>query len=1522
MFITRYKSVGVRLAFVIILMVEAFVVLPVRAASSIAFGWAKKMGGSSYDRGESLAVDLNGNVYSTGNFSATVDFNPGAGTYNLTSAGQADAFVSKLDANGNFVWAKRIGGTSDNFGVSIVPDGDGTLYFAGSFTGTVDFDPNAGTHNLTSAGSYDISVSKMDADGNFLWAFRLGGISNDRIEGLVTDGIGAIYITGMFSDTVDFDPGAGVSNLTSTGAEDIFIAKFDSSGNLIWAKSMPGAETLLGGNRGNELAVDLSGNIYTIGTFTDTVDFNPGAGVYNLSTGSSTNIFISKLNSNGNFVWAKSMGGNDGDMGSDIGIDTLGNVLSTGSFNGTGDFDPGPATYNLTSAGYWDNYISKLDANGNFVWAKAMGGTATDNSYGVALDPSGNVYTTGGFAMTVDFDPGPGAYNLTSVGSVDIFISKLDTNGNFVWVKHMPGTGIQYAMGIVVDETGNIYTVGDNLGVTDFDPGSGTFNLSTSGYNDIFVSKLTATPQVYYVKWNAAGANNGTSWTNAYTDLQSALTVASSGDEIWVAAGIYKPTTGTDRTLSFNLRDNVSVYGGFAGTETLRTQRNPTTNVTILSGDIGAAGNKDDNSYHVVYSFGVGNTTAFDGFTITAGNANGSSQYYFGGGMYNWASNQSLTNLIFENNSGIGGGGMFILESSPSLTNVTFRDNSASLGGGIHTQESIYFLTNVTFTGNSAVEGGAIHNHHGQPNMTNVTFTGNSASFGGGIYSKFYSNMTLTDVTFNNNSALQDGGGMHNSFDSHPALNNVTFTGNSANRGGGIYNDHNESVLTDVTFTNNSAVSGGAIYNYNYSDPILTEVTFTANSATDGGAIYNDTSGSHLTDVIFSGNSATNGGGVYNRTNARIPILENVIFLNNTAANSGGGIYNDNNNPTLTGVVFDGNVASLGGGMYNENNSEASLLDVSFIENQANQHGGGMYNLESHPSLVNVTFDSNVANASAGGLANFSSHPTLINVTFHQNTAGSYGGGIAQSFSHPTLVNVTFSGNSATNAGGGISNDASSPVIINSILYNDSGGEIHNFSGSSSPDVTYSIVQGGYAGTGNLNANPLLGPLQDNGGFTQTMALGTGSPAINAGDDTNCPPIDQRGIARPQGSHCDIGAYEVEVAITVRIGNTDMNPFLLNPGQSKRVSYASINNGPVKITNVLAESLIASERVIYKVNGVNTSFSEMMALPANQVDNTYWLPWYNNKDLNTQLRFANVSDTDATVHISIGGTDMGTFILAPGKSTRKSFPGIDKGPVKIESNVDIVAAERVIYNVNGVDTSFSEMMALPASQLDTIYWLPWYNSKDLDTQLRIANVSDAEATVHVSIAGMPVTGSPFIVPAGKSIRKSFPGIDKGPVKIESNVEIVAAERVIYKVNNAPTSFSETMALPTSQVDTTYWLPWYNSKDLSTQLRIANVSGSTATVHVRIGGVEVTGSPFTIPVGGSKRLSFPNIDKGPVQIESDVDIVAAERVIYTVNGVPTSFSEMMGLPNGSLDTTYWLPWYNNVELDTQLRFGIP
>ena len=471
-----------------ILILATFLICSHVWAQPPTFVWAKKMGGINTDVGHSIALDASGNVYTTGVFSGTVDFDPGAGTFNLTSAGVADIFISKLDAAGNFVWAKKMGGISGSTGESIALDASGNVFTTGVFQGTADFDPGAGTFNLSSAGGDDIFISKLDAAGNFVWAKAMGGTIGDIGFSIALDALGNVFTTGYFLGTVDFDPGAGTFNLTSAGGDDIFISKLDAAGNFVWAKQMGGTA----GDIGFSIALDASGNVFTTGRFYATADFDPGAGTFNLTSAGNMDIFISKLDAAGNFVWAKAMGGINTDAGYSIALDASGNVFTTGIFYATADFDPGAGTFNLTSVspGGPDIFISKLDAAGNFVWAKKMGGIGGDWGHSIALDASGNVFTTGDFSGTADFDPGAGTFNLTSAGNMDIFISKLDAAGNFVWAKKMGGTMDDRGQSIALDASGNVFTTGYFNGTADFDPGVGTFILISAGSTDIFVHKM------------------------------------------------------------------------------------------------------------------------------------------------------------------------------------------------------------------------------------------------------------------------------------------------------------------------------------------------------------------------------------------------------------------------------------------------------------------------------------------------------------------------------------------------------------------------------------------------------------------------------------------------------------------------------------------------------------------------------------------------------------------------------------------------------------------------------------------------------------------------------------------------------------------------------------------------------------------------------------------------------------------------------------------------------------------------
>ncbi|MBI1293414.1 PKD domain-containing protein [bacterium] len=413
--------------------------------------------------------------------------------------------------------------------------------------------------------------------------------------------------------------------------------------------------------------------------------------------------------------------------------------------------------------------------------------------------------------------------------------------------------------------------------------------------------------QIRYVDKDASGAATGLSWTDAFTNVQDALAVTQSSYQIWVAEGVYYPDDGdgqtdNDRNSTFQLKDGVALYGGFAGTESSLDQRNWEANVTVLSGDLDGNDTVDANgvvtdtanltganAYHVVTGSGTDGTAVLDGFTVTAGLANGTFPNNRGGGMVNNNGSPTIANVSFSGNSGNNNsGGMHNSDSSPTLINVSFSGNSADSGGGMaNFSNSSPTLTNVSFSGNSAGSGGGMFNRESRPTLTNVSFSGNSASLG--------------------------GGGMHNT-DSSPTLTNSSFSGNSAGAGGGMYNITSSSPrLTNVSFSGNSAGIGGGMLTNGNSSPILTNVSFSGNSANNnGGGMYNNSNrGLMLTNVSFSGNSANNnGGGMFNFNNSR-PTIQNSIFWNNQDSSgigtAGASIHNvDTSSPTIRYSVVQG----------------------------------------------------------------------------------------------------------------------------------------------------------------------------------------------------------------------------------------------------------------------------------------------------------------------------------------------------------------------------------------------------------------------------------------------------------------------------------------------------------------------------------------------------------------------------------------------------------------------------------------
>jgi hypothetical protein len=424
-------------------------------------------------------LDAQGNVYITGNFIGTVDFDPGPGVATLTSGMPFDAFICKLDARGRYLWAKGISASTYTPATGIAIDRSGDVYITGDFTGSVDADPGSGTYylNTVNGNPQDVYVLKLNSNGSFVWAKAIGGNGYDHASAIAVDSKGSVYTIGAFIDTVDFDPSpSGVANLVASGpGNSIFISKLDSAGNYVWANTFSGAVS------GYALALDDSSNVYATGTFGGIADFDPGPSTALLNASTNGSLFVCKLSPNGAYQWAKAAGGQNG-LGNQIALDGAGNIFVTGGFQGTADFDPGPGTAYLTAPGQpsLDIFVLKLSAAGNYSWAKAFGGKGDDRSSNIAVDPQGNVFTTGYFNDSLDFDPGSGVAMLRSAGGDDAFISKLDNNGNYVWARSIGGVNDDGGFGLAANGAGDVYCVGKFRGTADLNPGTGQSLVSST----------------------------------------------------------------------------------------------------------------------------------------------------------------------------------------------------------------------------------------------------------------------------------------------------------------------------------------------------------------------------------------------------------------------------------------------------------------------------------------------------------------------------------------------------------------------------------------------------------------------------------------------------------------------------------------------------------------------------------------------------------------------------------------------------------------------------------------------------------------------------------------------------------------------------------------------------------------------------------------------------------------------------------------------------------------------------------
>ena len=639
---------------------------------------------------------------------------------------------------------------------------------------------------------------------------------------------------------------------------------------------------------------------------------------------------------------------------------------------------------------------------------------------------------------------------------------------------------------------------------------------------------------VIYVDVDATGADDGTSWTDAYTDLQAALAASTSGTQIWVAEGVYYPDISANpkNYNSFVLKNGVELYGGFAATETALAQRDWAANLTILSGDIDHNDVNDDgnfiaetwsqlagdNTYTIVYAPNVDDTAVLDGFIITAGwsRSSGPGDVGEGGGVYLDNASPTLRNLTFSGNMAYrGGGGLSVANNSnPALSDITFTGNYATLnGGGLFVTDASGSIQRATFSGNRADSG-------------------DSYGSGGGVHID-KSTFTLTDITISDNVARAYGGGIYvaNSvvhMESATIGRNATLT----HMGGGAHIRASTVGISDTVFISNTATSsGGGLYAQSGNVVVLTGTQFISNTAgTQGGGIY--TNGTvRGTDVTLRGNVAASRGGGMAADQATVE-LARLTVENNTAQNGEGG-----------GLVF---------GSPSRGSGTATLTDVAITGNtaQGTWGGGGGVALTAGSLVIRGGLIAHNAALAyyAGGIYMSAGYVALENVTISDNTAGTPGsgrnaGGIYHRGTNLTLYNVTIANNLTYGGqGGGLFIAASdTPLIMTNTILADNEGEDfrHTSSSTSAMSVTYSLVETQASPDlsdgidGNLiGSDPMLDSLADNGGFSHTLSLLPGSPAVDAGTDTVCPPNDQRGVARPIDGDddgtaaCDMGAFE------------------------------------------------------------------------------------------------------------------------------------------------------------------------------------------------------------------------------------------------------------------------------------------------------------------------------------------------------------------------------------------------------------
>ena len=509
--------------------------------STHTLDWAYSIGAAGPSVATDMVLDAQGNIFLTGNYQNSVDFDPGDGVHILTSAGGDDIFITKTSPSGDVFWNKRIGGPGIDHANSIAMDREGNLIVTGSFHETADFDPGPNVFSLSAGVDGDAFITKLDENGDFLWAIPITGDGFNEIRSVKTDAANNIFVTGLFEETADFDPTDGLSLQSSRGMEDIFLAKYTSEGQLIWVNAIGGP----GSDAGRGVTVTLTGNVWVAGHFSEAVDFNPNPDDETLTAQGLEDIFVATYTSQGNYIRALQIGGNENDEVNGIHMEVSGNILLTGMFRGHVDFNPSTFTAFLGSQGGDDGYVVKLSPSGTFVWARSFGGEDNDKGIDISADYQGNVLVSGYFTGYADFYSGTSDSWANATGAEDLFVLTLNSKGDFGRMDQIGGMGSDVGHAIAHYETTRYYIAGSFTQKIDADPSADEFSLFSNGDDDFFLASINICPAVY-------------SFIEA-TACDSML--SPDGEAVWTSTGTYLDTlsssNGCDSIITVVLTINV-----------------------------------------------------------------------------------------------------------------------------------------------------------------------------------------------------------------------------------------------------------------------------------------------------------------------------------------------------------------------------------------------------------------------------------------------------------------------------------------------------------------------------------------------------------------------------------------------------------------------------------------------------------------------------------------------------------------------------------------------------------------------------------------------------------------------------------------------------------------------------------------------------------------------------------------------------------------------------------------------------